>query len=265
MAIDYTIDYQCFPKQKLSTPGILERIKGRARAQAVIDLFRKNGDLRPAAEIGFEMTRRTPDGSQETRVVMVQELLEAALELKPLAHYCTGCPANNFSEPFGCYGLIEYPISGAAELWLLNRLPLPEEPLPWLLLRRAIEDANDDAAEVNAMRGADQPYFQERGVLLRKLGEVTVSSNQVFKMLFLMGSLKPAYAAVLLTFFGIIPRDLEADELIHLSASPEDALERYAFQLQDAPDDDRSITQFKRFWRALYLAWGLNVRLLLDV
>ncbi|MBC6935011.1 MAG: hypothetical protein DWB42_04155 [Chloroflexi bacterium] len=264
MAIDYTIDYQCIPKQKLSTPGILERIKGRARAQAVIDLFRKNGDLRPATEIGFEMSRSTPAGEPETRVVMVKDLLEAAAELTPLADHCLGCPANNFGEPFGCYGLIEYPISGAAELWLLNRLPVPDEPLPWLLLRRAIEDANDDAAEVSALRAEGQPYFQERGVLARKLGEITVTSNQVFKMLFLMGSLKPAYAAVVLIFFGVIPRDLEANELMRLSASPEDAFERYPFQLHDAPDDDRSITQFKRFWRALYLAWGLNVRLLLD-
>jgi hypothetical protein len=35
--------------------------------------------------------------------------------------------------------------------------------------------------------------------------------------------------------------------------------------LKPADDDDASITQIKQFFRALYLAWGLNVRLLLDV
>lgn len=265
MAIDYIIDYQCVPKHTLTTQGILDRIKGSARAHAVINLFRKNGDNRPADQIGFEMARATPDGQQETRVVMVKDLLEAAAELTPLEHYCNGCPANNLQRPFGCMGEIQYPISDAAELWLLNRLPVPDEPLSWLLLRRAIEDADDDAGEISAMRAEGQPYFQERGVLVRKLGEITVSSNQVFKMLFLMGSIKPAYAAVLLVFFGAIPRDLEADELLHLSSSPEEALERYPFQFQDEDGDDRSIAQLKRFFGALYLAWGLNVRLLLDV
>ncbi len=265
MAIDYIIDYQCVPKQTLTTPGILDRLKGAARAQAVIDLFRKNGDNRPASEIGFELTRATPDGQQETRTLMVADLLEAAADLRPLEYYCNGCPANNLQQPFGCMGQIEYPISSRAERWLLTRLPVPDEPLAWLLLRRAIEDAEDDASEVSVMRGEGQPYFEERGVLTRHLGELIVSSNQLFKMLFLMGSLQPAYAAVWLVFVGAINRRLEADELIHLSDSPEDALERYPFQFHDEPNDDASIRQLKRFFGALYLAWGLNVRLLLDV
>jgi hypothetical protein len=221
--------------------------------------------MRPAEDIGFEMVRRLADGQEQTQVVMVKDLLEAAIELTPLESYCDGCPANNLVVPFGCMSQIEYPISGAAELWLLNRLPLPPEPLPWLLLRRAIEDAKDDASEINVMRGEGQPYFQERGVLVRRLGELVVSNNQIFKMLFLMGHLKPAYAAVLLIFFGALPRRLEADELLRLSDSPEDAFEKYPFQFQDEAGDDRSIRQIKRFFGALYLAWGLNVRLLLDV
>ncbi len=265
MAIDYTIDYQCVPKQRLGTDGILERIKGRARAEAVIDLFRQHGDRRPAEDIGFEMTRSTPDGDQETRVVMVKDLLEAASELSPLAYHCQGCPANRAGSAWGCLGQIEYPISRAGELWLLNQLPKTEEPLPWLLLRESLRELNSDGGQVLALRGAERPYFEEAGTLLRKLGEFSITNNQIFEMLFLRGHLTPAYAAMLLLFFGAIDRDLEADDIMALSKSPEDAFERHPLVLRPAPDDDQTITQFKQFLMALYLAWGLNVRLLLDV
>src|SRR5688572_3889058 len=104
MAIDYVIDYACYPKQELTTQGMLDRIKGRARAEAVIDLFRRSGDNRSVSEIGFELARSTPDGTEETRVIMVQDLLDKALELDPYEHYCAVCPASNSGTPFGCVG-----------------------------------------------------------------------------------------------------------------------------------------------------------------
>ncbi len=90
MAIDYVIDYRCYPKQELTAEGIQERLKGRARAEAVIDLFRRSGDQRPVSEIGFELARNTPDGPEETRVIMVQDLLDRAETLAPYEHYCEG-------------------------------------------------------------------------------------------------------------------------------------------------------------------------------
>jgi hypothetical protein len=265
MAIDYIIEYKCYPKQELTAEGILERLKGRARADAVIELFRKNGDNRPVNEIGFELARSSADGAEETRVVMVQDLLDKAAELVPYEHYCQGCPANNTGSPFGCIGQIEYPISGRAEAWLLKVLPGVDEPLPWLLLRQGVEELKNNGSRVTAMRGGGQPYFQEPGVLARSLGEFMVNTNQVFEMLFLVGHIKPSYAAMLLVFFKVIRRDMEAEEIMTLAKSPDDAFGRYPLLFKPEQDDDESITQLKRFFRALYLAWGLNVRLLLDV
>ncbi|MBZ0285828.1 MAG: hypothetical protein K8L97_34185 [Anaerolineae bacterium] len=265
MAIDYSIDYKCFPKQELTTEGILERIKGRARADAVVDLFRRNGDDRPASEMGFEFVRSTPEGAQETRVIYVQEMLDRAAELTPYETYCQGCPANNTGVPFGCMGQIEYPISGVAEIWLLNALPTTEETLPWLLLKQAIEEFKVDGSTVNPLRAAGQTYFQEKGVLVRRLGEIVANTNQIFEMLFTVGHIKPSYASILLLLFKAISRSLEADQIMAISKSPDDAFENHPFLLKPEPDDDASITQFKQFFRALYLAWGLNVPLLLDV
>jgi hypothetical protein len=265
MAIDYVVDYACYPKSELGTQGVIERIKGRARAEAVIDLFRRNGDNRPVEEIGFEMARRTLDGQEETKVVMIADLLKAADELTPLELYCQGCPANNKGSSFGCMGQIEYPISGVGEIWLLNQLPSPGEPLPWLLLRQGIEEFKRDGSNITPMRAEGQPYFQEKGVLVRSLGEFMVNTNQLFEMVFLLGHIRPSYAAMILLFFKAIPRDMDANAIMDLSRSPEDAFERYPFLLKPEPDDDRTITEYKLFLRALYLAWGLNVRLLLDV
>src|SRR5512134_2442897 len=113
MAIDYIIDYACIPKQTLGTVGIIERLKARDRAHSVIRLFRENGDQRPPSEMGFEFTRTSPDGVEETRVIVVQEMLDRAAELDPLAQHCVGCPANVSGQPFGCVGFVQYPISAA--------------------------------------------------------------------------------------------------------------------------------------------------------
>lgn len=265
MAIDYVIDYRCYPKQELTTEGILERIKGRARAEAVIKLFRDNGDNRPVHEIGFELERTTASGENEVKVVMVQNMLDQADELLPYHHYCDGCPANNLGMPFGCIGQIEYPISGKAELWLLNQLPVPTETLPWMLMRQGLREFKASGEAVNSMRAEGQPFFQEKGVLVRQLGEYIVNTNQLFEMLFLLGHIKPSYGATLLMFFNVIRRDMSADEIMALAPSPEDVIERYPLLLKPDETDDTSTERFKMFLRALYVAWVLNVRLLLDV
>ena len=115
------------------------------------------------------------------------------------------------------------------------------------------------------MRNEGQPFFQEKGILVRQLGEYIINTNQLFEMLFLLGHIKPSYGATLLMFFNVIRRDMNADEIMSLTPSPEDVTERYPMRLKPEPDDDASIRQFKQFLRALYLAWVLNVILLLDV
>lgn len=265
MAIDYLIDYKCYPKQELTSDGIVERLKGRARAEAVVKLFRNNGDNRPVSEIGFELGRNTVDGNEETRVVMVQDLLYQAEQLAPFEHYCDGCPANVLHKPFGCVGQVEYPISGKAERWLLKQLPPPDQTLTWMLLRQGVQEFKSSGQSVNAMRAPDQPFFEDQQVMARQLGELLINTNQLFEMMFLLGHIRPSYAAMLLIFFNGIRRDLDADEIMRLAQAPEDVLDRYPFLIQPEPDDDASLTQIKQFLQALYVAWALNVRLLLDV
>jgi len=265
MAIDFIIDLACVPKEMLGTDGILERLKGRERAESVIRLFRKNGDNRPPSEMGFEITRSTADGGEETRVIVVQELLDAADELIPLARYCDGCPANAAGRPFGCMNRIDYPLSQDGEIWLLKQLPTPDEPLVWLLLRQGIEDFGYDGSSVTPLRSEGKPYFQDTGLLARQMGEFNITTNQVFEMVFTLGHIQPTHAGVLLLFFNAIRRDLDADAVMGISKAPADARQRYPFLLKPEDGDDHTVRQLKAFFYALYVAWTLDVRLLLDV
>jgi hypothetical protein len=267
MAIDYIIDYDCVPKQTLGTEGILERIKGHARAESVIHLFREHGDNRPPSEMGFEFSRSLSDGTEETRVVMVQELLDQAAELDPLARFCEGCPANALDRSFGCMGQIQYPISSSAEAWLLDRLPGPEEPLVWLLLRQGVQEMGYDGASVQPLR-PNSTYFEERRLRGRDMVEFVFNADQVFEMLFMLGHIQPSHAGMLLLFFGAIPRDVEADEIVRIingTLTEEEIEQYYPFQMKPEADDDSTIADLKQFFYAVYRAWILKTRLLLDV
>ena len=266
MAIDYIIDYNCIPKQTLGTMGILERLKGRDRAQVIIQLYRENGDNRPPSEMGFEMARTAADGSEETQVIVVQHLLDAADDLIPLEHHCEDCPANRTGDPFGCMGQINYPISPFGEAWLLNQLPdPPTAPLVWLLLRQGIQDFRYDGSRVRALRESGTTHFSEQRTIQRELGEIVINSDQVFEMTFLLGNIQPNHAGILLLFFGAITRDLDADDIMSIGDMPLGIREQIDFLITISADDDESTGEFKQFLYALYLAWQLNVQLLLDV
>jgi hypothetical protein len=264
MAIDYIIDYDCVPKQTLTTEGIIERLKGKERAEAIIQLYRDKGDQRPPSQMGFEFSRSTPEGVQENRVIVVQDLLDAAAELTPLDHHCANCPANRRGKPFGCINFIQYPISAKAEGWLLDRLPVPDDALIWLLLKQGVEEFKYDGSTVQALRAPDGSYFDDDRVLVRRLGEFEINSNQVFEMIFSVGNIIPNHAALLLLFFHVIRRDLEASEIMGLTPAPDNAREAYPFLLELDQDDNQTIAEFKHFFDALYHAWLLNRRLLID-
>lgn len=264
MAIDYSIDYDCVPKQTFGTDEIIERLKGRERAELIIRMYRDQDDMRPPSEMGFEFTRSTPQGQEETTLIVVQDLLDQAAELERVAHHCAGCPANRLGRPFGCCGFIQYPLSGAGEAWLLNQLPTPDDALVWLLLKRGIEDFQYDGANIAHLRRSAAIYFEDQQAPVRRLGEFSINADQLFEMLFAVGDIVPNHAGVLLLFLHAIPRDLQADEIMGISPAKEDAEARYPFRYQAQAEDDVTSSELKEFLHALYTSWRLNVPLRID-
>lgn len=264
MAIDYVIDWDCVPKQTFTTEGIMERLKGEERAHTIIALFRESGDERPPSEMGFEFSRNSPDGEEERRVIIVQDLLDEADELQPVTHHCIGCPANRTGKPFGCMGFIQYPVTSEAERWMLDRLPVPDEPLVWLLLRQGVEEFKYDGSAVKPLRQSNNVYFDDPQPAKRRLGEFSIDADQMFEMMFAVGHVNPNHAALLLLFLHAIDRDLEADDIMHLTPAPPDTQTAFPFIIQPEPNDDQTIVEIKEFLRALYRAWRLHVRVLVD-
>ena len=272
MAIDYMIDFDCAPKRELSAAGILERLKERQRAQEVIEWFRAAGDQRPPAEMGFEFSQSTPSDGGDKQLIVVQDLLNHAAVLDEHADHCQTCPANRARQPYGCTGFIQYPITALAETWLLDRLPVPDEPLVWLLLRQGIQKLGYDGSSVKALRDndagntADGPaYFELPDAPQRRLGELRVSSDQLLEMIFGVGErIIPNHAGILLLFVHAIARDLEAEEIQGISSSAASMRDRHNFEMSVTADSDQCIREFVAFFHALYTAWKLDTPLFVD-
>lgn len=272
MAIDYIIEWDCIPKRELTADGIRERLKERARAHEVIQWFRAAGDSRAPAQMGFEFSHSTPGEPGDKQLIVVQDLLDHAAVLDDYAEHCASCPANRSGQPFGCMGFIQYPITAQAETWLLERLPVPDEPLVWLLLKQGIQRLGYDGASVRELREADggvdaaeRAYFELPNAPLRRLGELRVSGDQALEMIFGVGErIIPNHAGILLLFLGAIDRDLEAQEIQEISSFVDDIRERFGFEMTASADADNCIQELLSFFRALHLAWKLNVSLFVD-
>jgi hypothetical protein len=259
MAIDFGIQYDCVPRRELGDEQILDLLKEQERAELIIQMFRQNNDPRPPSEMGFEFTRTTPEGEQETQLIVVQDALDRAEELKVRSHHCKACPANRIGKPFGCYGFIQYPLSGAAEAWLLEQLPGNREALLWLLLKQGIDNFMYDGQAIAVLRQKTETYFQDRKAAMRRLGEYDINANQVFEMIFGVGDISPNHAGILLLFFNVIERDIQADEVMSIGDADPVAFP-YLMQVNER-FDDQTIRELKGFFHALHTAWRLRVPL----
>jgi hypothetical protein len=265
MGADYLIDWPCSPKNSLTPPGLLARVKAGRRAQLIREFYAQAGEKRAEKDMGFEMVYRTADGEQDVQILRVDQMESLAAELTPHAVHCAACPANLTPAPFGCIGTVNYPLSMLAEAWLLERLPSEEEPLPFLLLTKGQEMGNTGAHAENLRRNNAGVFFEAAEPMRRRYPEMDVTGGQMFELFFLLGDIPPKRAHMILLFMGAIPRDLQADAVLKAVPAPPEARETTPFLLQPETGDDASIRELKGFLHALYTAYLLNVGVLLDV
>ena len=246
VGIEYIVGLDCEPKRALSLEKMVALIKARNQAATIIELARKGGDQRPPEQFTFTRMVMRPTG-QEREQVSVGALLQQTAELKVHAGHCKGCPANMTEEPYGCYGAITYPISVAAEEWLMSLLPDDPKSVNGHLLRMMVKDFRYDGGMFLNMRG-NPVFFESRQPVKRKWGSWfsswTFTSDQLLQMLFGLGTLESAHCKMMCIVLGMVKLEAEPNTL-------------------PAPTTDQA-REFARAINAMALASELDVRLIID-
>ncbi len=271
MGIDYVVDYACEPKKAIGLERIIDLLKDRSRAVAALQLLRGRGNDAPIESLEFDFVARTPDGDLAPRRVKVKEVLDRAVALDEFAPACEECPANNAGRPYGCIGAVSYPLSHASETWLLGRIR--RGPGAEVLRSILVELGPKLGQDIAKMRTANGVFFEARvGPSREDLG-FSLLADQLLDLIFCQGPLVPAHASIVLVALAAVRQESPVPETSTLPPGTAMLIGRDAngvesAQLYDIPaprsDDDDSVKELKAFFRALFLARGFGVKLLVD-
>ena len=262
MAVDYYLVVPCAVRERVNDDELLTLEKAKGRATSVLNQLRAvpgpHHD-RPEPEWTFSIAETGPDGTGEV-VTTVGELLATAAPLDELAPLCDKCPlrgGTTEAPPFFCGGTIRYPISAAAEQWLLARLPNRIDERGGQILQKYLQDLNCDGATVNELRShggfyeSPEPFVREwMNVTPTKndgtpgaMERIVVSSSQVLSLMFDAGHYEPPYARLIGCVLGYMVPDMR------------EMAERVDNRI--LPSDDMGITDLKRFLARVATA-GVN-------
>ena len=261
MAIDYVLGVACEPKQRLGVEHLVNLHRTRLIAHSALAHMRAEGETRPPEDIEVQLTTRKPDGDSARGVTLADMLAEAA-PLDDVAPLCATCPAG-FQTPFLCHRRIRYPISEAMEVWLMGRLPERLGCTAGVLLVRGLGEFGWDGEPAAKLRASGETYFESRVAFgIRWQGDdgnIDISSDQLFQMMFMVGHLAPTHSLMLALFLGVIPHEISLHDLKEGEGRTR-ALASALIPEHEDPD----IEQLASFLRTLALAARLDMPILID-
>ncbi len=257
MGIDHIVALECAAKKALGVEGIVDRIKARSRAEAMLKIARDSGDQRPVEQITFKVGVMGMKGMVEEREASVSGLLQHSAALEPHRAACAGCPANRGSkEGFGCYQSIHYPIRADAEEWLVSRLPPSLDCFAGYMFCKALVDFQWDGAQAAQMRESGRTFFESPDQYGREYeGDIVIGSNIVFHMMFHLGHLQSFHARLVCLFLGVLPYDIEPRRI-----QAPDVFDG----VPDIPKQEGQAEELAEFLRACRKSAELDVPLLVD-
>ena len=261
MAIDYVLGVACEPKKRLGVERLVGLHRTRLIARSALAHMRAEGETRPPEEIEVQLTTRKPEGDS-ARGVTLKDMLEETAPLDEVAPLCAACPAGMTRE-FLCHRRIRYPISEAMEVWLMGRLPERLGCTAGALLVRGLGEFGWDGEPAAKLRASGETYFESRvafGVRWQgDDGNIDISSDQLFQMMFMVGHLAPTHSLMLALFLGVIPHDISLHDL-----KEGDGRTR-ALAAADVPvEADPDLEQLANFLRTLGAAARLDMPILID-
>lgn len=280
MAVDYIIDKSCPVKDEVGSEGLINLIKSRNRAGEIFRRLVEDGKTESEAlETSFTLQMYSAEtGEAEVNKVTVRDLFKETSQLKDLAIHCQSCPLND-GEGFGCYDVVNYPISAEAERWIAQLGDIAvAKGLPESILLKFILDEEVTGEFFSRMRADDKSVFLQypeplEVVVEKKLLKKTkINTDQILDMLFAIGTMERTHQMFLLFFSsGVTISDEEPDPQTFLGnvqaaavRSEEAGVRYWIFNLPPVPSDDPSITQVKRFFRSVFAAFATGETLSVD-
>jgi hypothetical protein len=280
MPTDYILHLACQPKLSLGSGDaikgsdqLLQALKARHQAALIEETASKQG--KSPSGIGLTIRSVGPDRTPVEKDVTYDQLVALAASLDARAEACADCPANLFSQPFGCYGVVPYPITRSAEEWLMDRVQ-PTSMVGGFLCHRAIQDFGYTGEPIRRMRAAG---LLEGATAVSKvveggwLSKRRVTSDQILQgMLAIEEPLDPGHCMGVLLWLGCLQLDGRhlgdagdaplVQEIAGL-ATPESKRSRTSIDVTPAPQD-RSTASLQGLLHAFYRAWVLDIRILVS-
>lgn len=279
MAIDYCIAFECEAKRHFGqgdaargSLDILDRLKARNRAKASRELASQYGEPGEDPIVGC-VTINVGEEPVE-KELHLSDLEAAALALVEHEHACASCTANALSEPYGCFGAINYPISREGESWLMSRVQ-PPNTMGAQMCAEFMAEFDVTGDKVKEMRDDGDMYFEASRaatVALTKglLKRTSLSANQLLEAI-LMGSdlLEPDNSIGILLWLGAIriegaiPSSFEDQALLKklIELRTQEQKKKHT-QLELGPKAcSESVIPFQVLIRSMYVSWIHDVPL----
>jgi len=275
MAIDYLVDLPCRVKEKLPFERLVPLVKLKVSLDQIIKDLKKRGEtIDKIKDIKIRIQLRNEKGLVEEREIKIEEALKITKILEELKQFCRSCPLGYI--PFGCYGVINYPISALAEKWIaeIAKNAAIEGGQRTILLKTIVED-KVKGERVALMRASKDTKFFELKEPIEVIPGI-INTNQIFEVLFGMGLRRFGkwYQWMILNFVDAItiskntPEEKEKQRWFRWQFFIKNLVKEtdvwIRFKLKEEVTDDKSIYQLKWYFRALFTAFCLKKDIIID-
>lgn len=276
MAIDYVIDYPCKVKETLPLDELIPLIKRRDHCRYILASRLQDGESEEQAlESTIEFQVRKPEGVT-ARKEKLSDALKSTKALEDLEKHCIDCPVSR-GQDFGCYCVINYPISEKAEKWLaeMAKQAVTKGP-PTSRMLDFILDHGLDGGSITKMRAAGEAYLELRkpldivveGGLFGK--KKIVNTDQVLRTVIDVDAMRDPHIKGLLAFSGGLSvmektPSCPCGPMTAMIMEQGGKISWLVYDLQDRDTDDHTILGLKKYFRALFIAYKQDCDVLIDL
>lgn len=271
MAIDYIICKSCPIKEKYGDKELIVLVKKHGMA---LSLLKRHMDEGMSHEEAVEQTFMAPvrrgDGSLANQEVQILDLLAETEVLKKYKNHCRECPVSRDYD-FGCYQIVNYPISGKAEEWLSEMARAARKKgAPFNRLIYYIREEGISGAIFAGLRKQSEQQFLEREECIpvaTSLG--VVNTDQILEAFFTISPLNESLIAYILFFSGCLSIEAEAppegsyDHAVKIRNS-DGRVDYWVLKFPVIKEKDKSIEALQRYIESLFLAFSVKEQILVD-